>query len=71
MDAKKCDRCGGFYNVIPGTKDYYINKRFELSSWKKLDLCPVCNNDLSMFMELTDMVPVYCKSKEEEEFGVE
>lgn len=60
MDAKKCDRCGMFFDIIPGMGDYSIEKRFGLV-WRNLDLCPACMNEFAMFMKHTN----------EEKFGVE
>lgn len=69
MDAKKCDRCGEFYEVY-NTKHYTMHKRNGVS-WENVDLCPRCYDDFVAFMENTDMVPVYYKYLEEEEFGDE
>ena len=70
MDAKKCDRCSEFYDVQYGVKDYNIYKHTGMK-WNTLDLCPRCYNDFVAFMKNTDMVPIYYKNQEEEEFGVE
>ena len=50
--AKKCDRCGELYDIY----DIYpydfgvgqINKR---STWNRLDLCPKCQVDLTLWMQ--------------------
>lgn len=46
--AKKCDRCGAFYQKDDFSKN---NKGLELSSfnglaWDRLDLCPECSHFL-------------------------
>ena len=69
MDAKKCDRCREFYDAY-GTKDYTMRKRDGVS-WENVDLCPKCYEDFVAFMKNRDMVPIYYKCQEEEEFGVE
>ncbi len=70
MDAKKCDRCGTFYDVQYGVKDYAINKHVGMA-WTNVDLCQRCYEDFVAFMKNPDMVPIYYKNQEEEEFGVE
>lgn len=70
MNAKKCDRCGAFYVPTNEGRVYTINERSFTSNFT-LDLCPKCYEDLLMFMANPNMVPVYLKCQEEEEFGVE
>lgn len=49
MDAKKCDRCGKFYDKQPHKKYILIEKigpnRFEM------DLCPECYSKIESFLE--------------------
>ena len=70
MDAKKCDRCGVFYDVRYGVTDYAIKKHAGIA-WPDVDLCQRCYGDFVVFMKNPDMVPIYYKNQEEEEFGVE
>lgn len=50
MDAKRCDRCGRFYN-----RDYY--EHFKLISYKsiafgqQLDLCKNCAKDFEKWLK--------------------
>ncbi len=69
MDAKKCDRCGEFYDAYD-TKNYTMRKRNGMF-WENVDLCPKCYEDFVAFMKNTDMVPIYYKYMEREGFGVE
>ena len=60
-DAKKCDRCGAFYEPYKG-KGYYIMKRnFE----GNVDLCPVCNDSLESWLTLRPKEAEDGKSEEE------
>lgn len=70
MNAKKCDRCGAFYIPNNEGRVFSINKRSFPSNYT-LDLCPKCYNDLLTFITNPDMVSVYFKCQEEEEFGIE
>lgn len=66
MDAKKCDRCGAYYEE----KSTTYNTKFEIVtlngsnySRKKYDLCPVCFEKLQKFLlnENPDIVDVLTK----------
>ena len=61
-DAKKCDRCGAFYEPNKG-KEYYIMKRnFE----GYVDLCPVCNISLENWLALRPKEAANGNKSEEE-----
>lgn len=46
-DAKKCDRCGSFYESY---KAKYLLVTNNFNDFK--DLCPVCNNELERWLKL-------------------
>ncbi len=73
VNVKKCDRCGGEFIEFCdayNTKNYTMQKRSGMF-WANVDLCPRCDEDFVAFMKNRDMVPIYYKHLEEEEFGVE
>lgn len=51
-DAKKCDRCGGMYEVRKGvvTLDVHIAKgagdKAVWEGWSEVDFCPACSKDV-------------------------
>ena len=51
-NAKKCDKCGELYDIYDNFPDDFtvarLNKRFV---WSRLDLCPKCNVDLTLWMQ--------------------
>lgn len=65
MDAKKCDRCGNFYDIVKKEKCRkkiescdsevfrIVTKYFEnrKSSMKFFDLCPKCQNEFDEFVK--------------------
>lgn len=51
MNAKKCDRCGKFYDYAPNKfaaiqRDTFCNIEY--------DLCEECQNDLKQFMNVQE-----------------
>ena len=40
--ALKCDRCGGFYDLLKGSRSYQIRYMNEQRFYKQVDLCPDC-----------------------------
>ena len=72
MNAKKCDRCGGFY--VPSDKEYLIRDvpgraegdfiaigRYgndKVPSNNKVELCPFCADQLSLFLRDKDAAVV-------------
>ena len=72
MNAKKCDRCGGFY--IPSDKEYLIRdvpgrasgdfiaigKYGNNNNWpsNRVELCPFCADQLSLFLRDKDAAVV-------------
>lgn len=60
-DAKKCDRCGAFYEPYKG-KGYFIAKRnFE----GYVDLCLVCNDSLESWLKIRPKEAADGKSEKE------
>lgn len=59
-DAKKCDRCGRFYEE-PKTEsfdifsDSFADKALK-NAQKHLDLCPKCKDDFMNFMKYKQML---------------
>lgn len=49
MDAKKCDRCGNFYEAPNVFRKYRILIRG--SNWNTLDLCPECYDTIVSFLK--------------------
>ena len=47
--AKKCDRCGKFYDFFEA--DYHVTKKKGTYNGKALDLCPDCTQKLIKWME--------------------
>ena len=62
MDAKKCDRCGQYYNQYPG-RDYGASKtnmialqnNFTLKYAACIDLCPACMDKQIRFLSGTEL----------------
>ena len=60
MNAKKCDRCGCFYDVSEVQKAYFGDPRYVLfritnhEEGYKIDLCPCCVLELVNFMQNSD-----------------
>lgn len=40
--ALKCDRCGQFYDLLKGLRNYQIQDMNEKNFDKRVDLCPDC-----------------------------
>ena len=40
--ALKCDRCGQFYGLLEGSRNYQIRDMNEVRYDKQVDLCPDC-----------------------------
>lgn len=58
-DAKKCDRCGAFYN--PYYPTIIIKKT---TGMRTIDLCPVCQDSIESWLTLK---PKEAKDEPEEE----
>lgn len=50
MDAKKCDRCGKYYDGPKG-KRLYKMERFNVCNYFIVDLCEECHDGLANFMK--------------------
>lgn len=48
-NAKKCDRCGAFYE--PYYPRIFIKKSKEVNA-KTIDLCPVCQDSIESWLDL-------------------
>ena len=73
MNAKKCDRCGGFY-VVPRNNEYLIRnvpgrapgdfiaigQYGNDTNWpsNRIELCPFCADQLSLFLRDKDAAVV-------------
>lgn len=67
MDAKKCDRCGQYYDEYV---DYAsINIKFHDAEWH--DLCPECVTKLVMFLEMEEEEEKRIESTERKESNIE
>lgn len=55
-DAKKCDRCGGFFEQ-PVTPDLKLSRYVHGYGTFSIDLCPVCRTGLEMFLDNQPVVP--------------
>lgn len=55
-NAKKCDRCGRFYEE-PITPDLHLNRYIHGYGINEIDLCPVCRTGLEMFLDNQPVVP--------------
>ena len=54
MNAKKCDRCGKFYENKDEIKPVELFVRGQEKSYRKLssvDLCPTCRKDLLRWLK--------------------
>ena len=54
MNAKKCDRCGKFYEGKEEIKPVELFVRDQEKSYRKLssiDLCPTCREDLLRWLK--------------------
>ena len=63
MKAFKCDRCGNYFGKREHEK-YHIYTDSNSALRSTLDLCPECNNKLTLFMASTNQEE---KNKEETE----
>lgn len=50
-DAKKCDRCGSFYDRMVRPDSDYLLSRYTKDASKLIDLCPTCLTLLNLWME--------------------
>lgn len=50
-DAKKCDRCGSFYDRGARPDSDYLLSKYTKDASKLIDLCPTCTNLLELWME--------------------
>ena len=61
MQAKKCDRCGSFYESCNGANNHIKrnkfmlvrvegDKRFKYNEWQVLDLCSECMEGLMRWL---------------------
>ena len=64
-DAKKCDRCGAFYEGYRGKRHYIM----EQNSEGYLDLCPVCSDSFESWLTLRPKEASDGKSEEEQSSG--
>lgn len=55
MKAKKCDRCGRFYDITEESYDAYINigmaKGIFLKESTVIDLCQHCYNEMMTYLK--------------------
>lgn len=49
MKAKKCDRCGEFYELVNDSMIQLIDDRTDLVL-RKIDLCPDCYEELNRYL---------------------
>lgn len=65
MDAKKCDRCGKFYNTPSLFRMYSINLT---GGYRKhaLDLCPECYGIIASFLKNEQQIIQYNNSVKED-----
>lgn len=54
--AKKCDRCGQFYEE-PITPDLKLSRYVHRYGIFSIDLCPACRTGLEMFLDNQPVVP--------------
>lgn len=48
MNAKKCDRCGRYYDKVNSKPPYTLFKtRTFIENTERIDLCDDCSNDLA------------------------
>ena len=55
--ALKCDRCGGFFDLLTKPRDFRITDDRDGKSTihqKYVDLCPDCYAELLLFLDLDD-----------------
>lgn len=50
-DAKKCDRCGSYYDRIARPDSDYLLTKYTKDASKLIDLCPECTKLLNLWME--------------------
>lgn len=62
-DAKKCDRCGAFYEPHYPTNPTTIIKR--APRMRTIDLCPVCQDSIESWLDLKPKEAADGKSTEE------
>lgn len=65
MDAKKCDRCGNFYNTPSVFRKYSILLTVGYSK-RALDLCPECYDILASFLKNEQQIIQYNNSVKED-----
>ena len=65
MDAKRCDRCGQYYqrDYTPEIQKYEL---YPLRICMQIDLCDKCMSDLNDFMKPIARPIISLKNKEEE-----
>lgn len=49
--ALKCDRCGGFFDLLKGLRKYQIHDMDEKNFNKTIDLCPDCYDKFLNFLD--------------------
>lgn len=60
-DAKKCDRCGEFFDKTGMTEMAELNMRNGYSISRRYDLCDRCAEDLMKFMRNKNVYTTYNK----------
>ena len=51
-NAKKCDKCGELYEIYEHSPhDFTVAQLNERFVWGRLDLCPSCQVDLTLWMQ--------------------
>ena len=72
-DAKKCDRCGSYYDRIARPNSDYLLSKYTKDASKLIDLCPTCSHLLDIWMEnkaeiiVIDTDRPICSSYEEDD----
>lgn len=54
-NAKRCDKCGGFYIVNTIHQKLAVSVREEGQSWERMDLCDTCYEELRGFFGFTNI----------------
>ncbi len=54
-NAKRCDKCGGFYIVNAIHQKLAVSVRKKGHSWERMDLCDTCYEELRDFFGFHDM----------------
>lgn len=55
-NAKRCDKCGGFYIVNAIHQKLAVSVCMEGRSWERMDLCDTCYKELRDFFGFNCMI---------------